>query len=1063
MIMQGKKCGSGFSVFCFFLTILIFFFSSSLVFAANICSYAGPDTSQDLMRLSNFAVISPIEPKVGDMVIVSFDLQAYGQSNALLGSSGIFAGAELSQKSKSFGYAYANAVLKPGESKTLGASRTLDEAGTWRIWPSYNLIGQNQQDLFGPYAWHACQFTVAAQAPADKDQDGIPDSQDNCPTTYNPKQEDIDEDGVGDACDNCDDRDGDNDGIKNCLDKCPSEPETINNYQDADGCPDSVTTSSNLKFSFTKKYGTGKKNDSVEVNVSNPNGVSFIEVFVDDVSRARCFDTTTCEARGIDLGDDSGIGARAFGPAGDFGTSGAIPSGAGIFDPSWVEDDDHDGIINMNDNCWNVSNTGQDDSDRDGVGDACDQCDAGRACSRSGFGRLSDMSYAECFGGEHFRFSTREPYYFEILYDLVDVTGCGCLDTDGMDYFTKGHIYGETFETSPDMSFEGGMERRCRAISSCTEGIRDRCINSVQLAERYCDSNGPQTKAVICPAGCNEGACTCPDTDGGYNIYEQGQLLGTSEFCAYPDGHLREADCAIARNGSLVISWTNVTCRFGCGNGHCICDDSDHGINYSVRGTIGEGTGALESYEEYCLDSRTMVEYDLFFSNYTQDCHLFNSTHRCEGRCSYGRCNPATCTDGIRDQNETDIDCGGPCTACGFVKINGTLIYEEADPDVNETYYFTGMRPIRYINLALYPVDSAGNPDISLFTLGDIHSTLTDSNGYFEFLIPREANRTYKISVKPTNYAARVEKDYDGCNEYVTFHLIRIITINERNDTDLRRLEIQRDWNADFRGYWSERDEWFCGDESGTIQGGSAYFNIAESVMVARIFADGNRDDSDTIDQVDVAYPDPTSSGNAYENPTWDEIYIPPPNSYTDYRDYGFTDEVIVHEYGHHLEDEISEMDLEFGQDHDFCTEIDEEFAWSEGFPTYFSAMLANKYRNDPDHNLSFARQNIPGMETPGCRISHDIEGGIEAVLWDLTDDFNSSFPDAVNESFDTISGQEGAIMKIFDTEMDNDVDAPDICQFVWGDYGWKHRFGGLPYATAIDAILSANNITSGC
>ncbi len=36
---------------------------------------------------------------------------------------------------------------------------------------------------------------------ADRDQDGIPDSEDNCPDTYNPDQSDMDGDGIGDVCD----------------------------------------------------------------------------------------------------------------------------------------------------------------------------------------------------------------------------------------------------------------------------------------------------------------------------------------------------------------------------------------------------------------------------------------------------------------------------------------------------------------------------------------------------------------------------------------------------------------------------------------------------------------------------------------------------------------------------------------------------------------------------------------------------------------------------------------------------------------------------------------------
>jgi DNA-binding beta-propeller fold protein YncE len=62
---------------------------------------------------------------------------------------------------------------------------------------------------------------------ADKDNDGISNTEDNCPKNYNPGQEDADHDGVGDRCDICPydaDNDIDGDGICGDADNCPADP-----------------------------------------------------------------------------------------------------------------------------------------------------------------------------------------------------------------------------------------------------------------------------------------------------------------------------------------------------------------------------------------------------------------------------------------------------------------------------------------------------------------------------------------------------------------------------------------------------------------------------------------------------------------------------------------------------------------------------------------------------------------------------------------------------------------------------------------------------------------------
>jgi outer membrane protein OmpA-like peptidoglycan-associated protein len=67
--------------------------------------------------------------------------------------------------------------------------------------------------------------------PADTDGDGIPDPTDACP------QEPEDMDGFEDA-NGCPDPDNDGDGILDAADRCVNEPETRNGFEDDDGCPD---------------------------------------------------------------------------------------------------------------------------------------------------------------------------------------------------------------------------------------------------------------------------------------------------------------------------------------------------------------------------------------------------------------------------------------------------------------------------------------------------------------------------------------------------------------------------------------------------------------------------------------------------------------------------------------------------------------------------------------------------------------------------------------------------------------------------------------------------------
>lgn len=74
------------------------------------------------------------------------------------------------------------------------------------------------------------------EPPQDSDEDGIPDTEDNCPNTYNPDQLDDDNDGVGDVCDTGLDTDGD--GVPDEEDNCPTTSNSDQKDSDGDGIGD---------------------------------------------------------------------------------------------------------------------------------------------------------------------------------------------------------------------------------------------------------------------------------------------------------------------------------------------------------------------------------------------------------------------------------------------------------------------------------------------------------------------------------------------------------------------------------------------------------------------------------------------------------------------------------------------------------------------------------------------------------------------------------------------------------------------------------------------------------
>jgi hypothetical protein len=82
-----------------------------------------------------------------------------------------------------------------------------------------------------------CPAEEPEPEPSDRDEDGIPDRQDNCPDDENTNQLDSDGDGAGDVCDALP-FDFDNDGTNDEIDNCPFTPNPDQIDTDEDGTGD---------------------------------------------------------------------------------------------------------------------------------------------------------------------------------------------------------------------------------------------------------------------------------------------------------------------------------------------------------------------------------------------------------------------------------------------------------------------------------------------------------------------------------------------------------------------------------------------------------------------------------------------------------------------------------------------------------------------------------------------------------------------------------------------------------------------------------------------------------
>lgn len=329
----------------------------------------------------------------------------------------------------------------------------------------------------------------------------------------------------------------------------------------------------------------------------------------------------------------------------------------------------------------------------------------------------------------------------------------------------------------------------------------------------------------------------------------------------------------------------------------------------------------------------------------------------------------------------------------GGVTVTGNALYEfriDGNQGIDPT-----PNPIRFAEVQV--LNSAG---------GLVQCGTTSSTGTFSVKVPKTtANHTVRVYSKINNPLTKISVYNNPFDRVI--HSITSSSFQPSADRDIGSIVA-------------------TAATAGPLKGGA--FNILDKMLAANLYLKSETEGCSTSISACVPF-----TGNPQLSVFWDkgvdpgtyfgitagsfyiqgysELYLlggssgDVANSDTDH----FDNTIIVHEYGHFIEEQFADSDSPGGE-HNGRQTIDPRLAWGEGWANFFKAAALNEptYRdtfgtNDPDGTPTAFQRDL---ETPDVDIpSQNGEGNfreysISRLLWDAIDSGTDSGTDLIQTPF---------------------------------------------------------------